>query len=68
MKRERKRKKEQKRKERNAKPRRRTKAREIAYYINEAEYYLEEGECHEGQYDDEQCTYALPPELHRGSA
>jgi hypothetical protein len=56
-KRERKRKKEQKRKERNAKLRRRTKAREITYYINEAEYYLEERERHEEQYDDEQCAY-----------
>jgi hypothetical protein len=41
--------------------RRRTKAREIAYYIyiNEAEYYLylEERERHEEQYDDEQCAY-----------
>jgi hypothetical protein len=57
IKRERKRKKEQKRKERNAKLCRRTKAREIAYYINKAEYYLEERERHEEQYDDEQCAY-----------
>jgi arginine/serine-rich splicing factor 4/5/6/transcription factor SPN1 len=38
-KRERKKRKEPKRKERNAELRRRTKAREIAYYDNEAEYY-----------------------------
>jgi hypothetical protein len=51
---ERKQKKEQKRKERNAELRRRTKAREIAYYDNEAEYYLEERDYLEEQYDDEQ--------------
>jgi hypothetical protein len=29
----------------------------IAYYVNEAEYHLEERECFEEQYDDEQCAY-----------
>jgi hypothetical protein len=50
-------KKEQKGKDANAELRRRTKARAIAYYTEEAEYYLKEREYHEEQYDDEQCAY-----------
>jgi hypothetical protein len=52
----------------NAELRRRTKAREIAYYDNETEYYLEERECFEDQYDDEQCAYYHQSYIARGNA
>jgi hypothetical protein len=62
----------QKRKERNAELRRRTKAREIAYYDNEAEYYplliLPRGTRMLRRTIRRRAMRLLPPELHRGSA
>jgi hypothetical protein len=54
---ERKQKKEQKREERNAELRRRTKAMAIAYYVKEAEYYIEEREYECGGYSVS-CQYS----------
>jgi hypothetical protein len=68
-KRERKQKKEQKRKERNAELRRRTKAREIAHYDNEAEYYiLPRGTRILRRTMRRRAMRLLPPETLRGNA